>query len=153
MKNLSFLFAIILFGCQPGGGPISQADKDAIQKNIDGFVEASNGNPDNIGNGYADDLISMPPHFKEISGKQNVVAFHNNPQGAKTVSFTISTSEINGNGDLAYARGAWVFKGTMNDSIEINDNGKFLLILKKQADSSWKTFRETWNSDLPMPGQ
>ena len=153
MKKLTFLFAVILFGCQQGGGPISQADKDAIQKNLDAFTEASNKNSDELGNGYADDLISMPPHAKEISGKQNVVAFHNDPAGAKTVSFTITTAEIEGNGDIAYARGAWTFKGTVQDSIEINDNGKYLLIFKKQADSSWKTIRETWNSDLPMPGQ
>jgi len=69
------------------------------------------------------------------------------------VSFTTTTAEIEGTGDLAYARGAWTFKGTVKDSIEVNDNGKFLLVFRKQADSSWKTIRETWNSDSPMPGQ
>lgn len=152
MKKLFVLLAVIMFACQPGGGPITQADKDAIQKSIETFVDANLNNPDNLGAGYADDAISMPPHSKEISGKENIVAFHGDPNAPKTTSFTITPTEIDGTGNVAYARGTWSFAGVMNDTININDNGKFVLIYKKQADNSWKVLREIWNSDLPMPG-
>lgn len=153
MKKLLFLFAILLAGCQQGGGPITQADKDAIQKNIDGFAEAINTNPANVANGYADDVVSLPPHAGENAGKQKTVEFHTAPGGPKVVSFTLATQEIEGNGGLAYSRGTWTYKGMLNDTLEINDNGKFLLVLKKQADNSWKVSHETWNSNLPIPGQ
>jgi ketosteroid isomerase-like protein len=29
------------------------------------------------------------------------------------------------------------------------DNGKYLGVLKKQADGSWKYLFDTWNSDAP----
>jgi len=153
MKKLLFLFAVLFVGCQPGGGPITQADKDAIQKNIDAFAEAVNTNPANVANGYADDVVSLPPHAPENVGKEKTVGFHSATGGPKVVSFTLATQEIEGTGGLAYSRGKWTYKGMLNDSIEINDNGKFLLVLKKEADNSWKVLRETWNSDLPMPGQ
>ena len=152
MKKIFLFTSLLLTACQ-AGGPITQADKDAIQKNLNDFAAAANNNSNDVGNGYADDIISMPPHNKEISGKESVVAFHNDPNGAKTVSFTLNTTDIDGNGDMAYARGSWVFKGSLKDTLEINDSGKFLLVLRKQKDASWKTTRETWNSDLQMPGQ
>ena len=149
MKKLIFLFPMIIFACQQGVGPLTQADKDAIQKTIDTFAEAVRTSSSSIGDVYTDDIVSMPPHETAVSGKQNVAAFHNEP-GPTVESFNLNTQEIEGAGSLAYARGTWSFAGTLNDSIPIKDNGKFMVILKKQADNSWKTSRETWNSDLPL---
>ena len=75
-------------------------------------------------------------------------AHHTNPvldQG----SFTLSAAEIEGIGSQAYVRGTWTFTGKM-DTTQFNDNGKFIMILKKQG-SDWKVFRETWNHCARTP--
>ena len=33
----------------------------------------------------------------------------------------------------------------------LNDNGKWFVILKRQADGSWKRTADCWNSDNPPP--
>ena len=151
MKKLFILLLVIAFGCQQGGGPITQADKDAIQAQIDALANniRTNGNPADL---YTTDALSMPPHVPAVSGNTAIGAYHADSQGPKTTEFTLSGSEIEGTGDIAFARGTWTYKGTLNDTIEVSDNGKFLAVYKKQADNSWKSHREIWNSDQPLPG-
>jgi ketosteroid isomerase-like protein len=152
MKNSLFLLLLVLVGCQQSGGPISQTDKDEIQKTIDAFTNAIRNQTGDFEAVYTEEIVSMPPNAEQNSGKQKVTEFHNTP-GPKPTAFTISSVEINGVNDLGYARGTWEFKGILNDTIEINDNGKFIVILKKQSDGTWRTSHEIWNSNLPLPGQ
>lgn len=151
MKKSFLVLLVIAFGCQQGGGPITQADKDSIQSQLNAFGDnvRANGNPADL---YSDDAVSMPPHEAAVSGKTAIGDFHANPDAPKVTEFTLSSSEIEGSGNIAFARGVWSFKGTVNDTLEVSDNGKFLVVYKKQADNSWKTYREIWNSDQPMPG-
>ena len=152
MKKLLIILGFAVAGCQQGGAPLTSADKDAIKKNVENFAQSMSTQSADIGNGYADDVVSMPPHNTSNVGKTKTVEFHSAP-GPKATSFVITSEEIDGTGNLAYSRGTWVYKGVLNDSIEINDNGKYLVLLNKQADGSWKVTREIWNSDLPMAGQ
>jgi len=148
MKKLFIILTFATVGCQQGGGQLTSADIDAIKKNAEDFAQAIKTQSADAGNGLADDVVSMPPHNTSNVGKQKTVEFYS--AGPKVTSFVISSEEIEGTADLAYSRGTWVVKGVLNDSIEINDNGKYLVLLKKQADGSWKVTREIWNSDLPM---
>jgi ketosteroid isomerase-like protein len=152
MKKLLIMLGFAVAGCQQGGASLTSADRDAIKKNVEDFAQAISTQSADLGNGYADDVISMPPHSTSNVGKGRTVEFHSAP-GPKVTSFVITSEEIEGTGNLAYSRGTWVFKGVLNDSIEINDNGKYLVLLNKQADGSWKVTREIWNSDLPTTGQ
>ena len=149
MKKLFIILSFAAAGCQQGGAPLSSADIDAIKKNIADFAQAVSTNSPDLGNGYDDGVISMPPNAVTSVGKPKTVEFHSTP-GPKITSFVINSEEIEGSEELAYSRGTWVFKGVLNDSIDINDNGKYLILLKKHTDGSWKVTREIWNSDLPM---
>jgi ketosteroid isomerase-like protein len=152
MKKLLILLTLAVAGCQQGGAPLTSADTDAIKKNVEAFAQAIRTASPDVGNNYVDGVVSMPPHAAVNVGKQKTVEFHLAP-GPKVTSFTITSEEIDGSADLAYSRGSWVFKGVVNDSIEINDNGKYLVLMKKQGDGSWKVTHEIWNSDVALPGQ
>jgi ketosteroid isomerase-like protein len=150
MKKLLLILAVIVLGCQ-SQAPLSEADRENIKKCIDNLSEGiRTASADMLKNAYTEDVISMPPNATENSGSQKVVEFHSAPGPVKTVSFALSTVEIEGSGDQAYVRGTWTFTGQL-DSTQINDNGKFLAIVKKQG-SDWKISRETWNADTPLPG-
>jgi ketosteroid isomerase-like protein len=144
------LFAVVC--CQQTPASLTQSDKDAIQKNLNDFTQAVNKNTADLVNVYPEEIISLPPHEDEVVGKQKVIERHSGP-GPKATSFTTTSQEIDGAGEMAFARGVWEFKGTLDDSIDIQDKGKYLVILKKQPDASWKMIREMWNSNLPIPGQ
>jgi ketosteroid isomerase-like protein len=150
MKRIIFILAVAMLGCQ-SQAPLSEADREGIKKCIDNLSEGiRTASVDVLKNAYTEDVISMPPHATENSGNQKVVEFHSTPGPVKTVSFALSTVEIEGSGDQAYVRGTWTFTGQM-DTTQINDNGKFLAIMKKQG-ADWKISRETWNADTPISG-
>jgi len=60
--------------------------------------------------------------------------------------------EVDGYGDMAYAKGTYVETYSV-ESVEepIKDEGKVLTILRKQSDGSWLFAIWMWNSDLPLP--
>jgi ketosteroid isomerase-like protein len=63
-----------------------------------------------------------------------------------------SYPEVDGYGDIAYARGTYDETFTMGGSEEMEaDVGKILAILRKQPDGSWLITRWITNSDLPLP--
>lgn len=150
MKKIVFIFAVALLGCQTNS-PLSQTDRDAIKQTMDNLSEGlRTASVDMLKSSYAEGVISMPPNAVESVGQQKVIEFHSTPGPVTTVAFALASVEIEGSGDLAYVRGTWTFTGKM-DTTQINDNGKFLAILKKD-NTNWKIIRETWNSDLPLAG-
>jgi ketosteroid isomerase-like protein len=67
--------------------------------------------------------------------------------------FTAPVVEVVGYGDLAYVRGT--FEVTMSGPGlpgVMTERGKYLSILRKQADGTWKLAIDIWNSDLPIAG-
>ena len=107
MKKLLIILVFAVAGCQQGSAPLTSADVDAIKKNVESFAQAISTKSADIGNGYADDVISMPPHNTSNVGKQKTVEFHSDPE-PKVTSFVVASEEIEGTGDLAYSRGTWV---------------------------------------------
>jgi ketosteroid isomerase-like protein len=59
--------------------------------------------------------------------------------------------EVAQSGDLGYTYGTYQL--TMNDPAgnPVTDRGKYITVWKKQADGSWKSVADMFNSDLPPP--
>jgi ketosteroid isomerase-like protein len=69
---------------------------------------------------------------------------------ANEVKMTINPAEIVVAGSWAYSRGAYVQDFTAKATGQTTHiDGKFLTIFKKQADGSWKIFRDCFNSNVP----
>ena len=54
-------------------------------------------------------------------------------------------------GNLAYERGIINMDIVPEGGQAMTDKGKYLVVMKRQADSSWKVAVDIWNSDLPQP--
>ena len=102
---------------------------------------------------FTDDAVRMPPNAPAIQGHEAIRARFE----AEPVTYTDVTNtptEIDGRGDLAYARGAYSITFTLEGMAEpITDSGKYLVIFRKQADGSWLAAVDTWNHDQPLPEQ
>ena len=59
-------------------------------------------------------------------------------------------AEVGGSGNSGFVRGTYTLKADA-DGMEINDSGKWMIIVAKQEDGSWLTTSQIWNSDLPLP--
>ena len=62
-------------------------------------------------------------------------------------SFVIELDEINVLGDFAFARGRYTCDYTV-EYAQPRTDGKFLSILKRQKDDSWKFYIDCFNSNL-----
>ena len=74
--------------------------------------------------------------------------------GAESIISTLLslTAPIQGlrSGDQAVARGTYAATVTPKDgSEEIFIDGKYMTLLKRQPDGSWKIFRDIYNSNMP----
>jgi ketosteroid isomerase-like protein len=64
---------------------------------------------------------------------------------------TIDETEITGS--WAFSRGMFVSTLTpKGEGQAVLIDGKFMTVLKRQADGSWKIYRDIWNSNLPAGG-
>ena len=146
---LSVAFAIT--GCQAGVAPLSQGDVDAIKAvgpALDEAVLAEDWNA--VGAMFATDALVMSPNMQAYQGRTTMLEFVESAELAFT-RHIIEFVEVDGYGDLAYARGTYDETFTMGGSEElIEDAGKILAILRKQADGSWIVTRWITNSDLPL---
>ena len=66
----------------------------------------------------------------------------------KTTNVGISSA-----GDLAYSAGT--SEDTINDSEgnPVTERGKWVVVLKKQPDGTWKVVIDIWNSDGPAASE
>lgn len=99
-----------------------------------------------VANLHTVDVVLMVPNSKSIVGRDALEAMlqvsYDMP-GETSVSF--STEEVEVLGQWAFVRGTYAQTGP-------EDSGKYLQILKRQPDGSWKYARNMWSSDHPAPG-
>lgn len=155
MTRSSWTAALLLCagiaGCRPaappaeaGGGPAGIAAGDQAQilaaDSLFG-VGTNTGNVDQVAATYAEDAVLMPPGAPPVKGRAAIREFWNGFLQPYTVVLTLGTDQIEGRGDLAYVVGHYHMvttpkaKGTPALPPE---DGKFLEVLKRQADGSWR---------------
>ena len=152
------LTSILTFtGCQTAPTPEPKrdvaADTTAIHALIDKVSAAFNSNDAGATAAtYVDDAIMMNPNQAAAEGKQAIQAAYEaifKENVAKIVHTPLETQVA---GDWAYQRGSYAQSFTPKSGKPLEDSGKFLEILKRQPDGSWKSHRLIYNSDNPAPG-
>jgi len=100
---------------------------------------------------FTEDCIVMPPNGPEVQGRAAFSSFIDS-MGLEVYTHKIEFHEVGGQDDFAFARGKYAESFTVND-VEgtIEDSGKVLATLRRQADGSWRFSCWMWNSDLPSP--
>jgi uncharacterized protein (TIGR02246 family) len=166
-RHSAILLGIIALGvsnaCRPkdGGDPetaraaasLSPADQARIRSVDSAFAAAANaGDVEGVAAVYVDDGTLMAPNLPPQKGRDAIKAFWGGFLDAYTVRFELATDTIEGRGDLAYNQGRYRFtavpkaKGVPG----VADEGKFIEILKKQPDGSWKYVVDMYSSNLAL---
>ena len=125
---------------------VEQELKDGTKR----FVEAFNrGDVAAVADFYTDDAKILPPNMEMVNGKQAIKAFWESAKAMGVRSMNLETVEVGIDGDLAYERGISTVTIQPEGAQASTRRGKYLVILKRQTDGSWKLAVDIWNNDLP----
>ena len=153
--------SVMMFACRP---PVEEAapeaeepaaveaDLEAINQLRDDYSAANNaGDAVATAGLFTDDAILMPPNEAAVVGKE---AIQSNSQ-ARFDEFKsehgATSEEIELADQWAYGRGSYTLKLTPKAEGEaLEDSGKYLVIVERQPDGSWRIARLIWNSNKPL---
>jgi uncharacterized protein (TIGR02246 family) len=133
--------------------PLTAADQAAIRATDTAFATAAGaGDAAGVAAIYLPDARLMPPNVPTVNGRDGIQRFWGGLFDAYRVRITVTADEIEGSGDLAYARGHYTLDLTPKaGGPPTHDEGKFLEILRRKPDGSWGYAVDMYSSDLPAP--
>ncbi len=134
--------------------PSTEADVEAVKRvNVD-LINAFNAGDASAAVALViDDAVDLPPNRPAVIGREAIRSFVQSDFDLFTMNFADEIVEVEVAGDLAVIWSNYTVTLTPKDDGEpIENNGKWLKVLKRQPDGSWKFSRNIWNSDNPPPG-
>jgi uncharacterized protein (TIGR02246 family) len=123
-------------------------DQEKIQQLLDRLMAADNASDvDQIMSFYADDAMTMPPNDHIVIGKAAIAARYKAGFAKFKMEVSLTSDELEICGDWAFNRGKTNGRLIWHDGgnpTPLND--KYLMILRRQADKSWKIARLMWSN-------
>jgi uncharacterized protein (TIGR02246 family) len=100
---------------------------------------------------YTEDAFVLYPDQPAVSGRAAIFNYFKGFFGEFPKNeFELTSAELVINGQWAFDRGNYRWKGfSPAGKTSAEDNGKYLVVLQRQADGSWKVARDMDNSDRP----
>lgn len=100
---------------------------------------------------WIDDGIQMPPNEPAVIGKEQIRSRMKSLFDQFNLKIAITNKEVRIASDLAFSRGTYTISMTPKAGGETTKvPGKFLTILERQADGSWKIARDCFNYNAPL---
>ena len=135
---------------QPAVGKVE--DSSAIISIRQAYEAAENaGDAAAIAALWAADGVLMPPHSAAVEGAQAIQTHYENQFGQAKSEVSIRGDETVMSGNWGFERGRFSIKLTAGDGSVIEDQGKYIVLVTRQADGGVKVARLIFNSDLPLP--
>jgi uncharacterized protein (TIGR02246 family) len=134
--------------------PLAATELAAIRATDTAFSSAvASGNAAGVAAIYLPDAHLLSPNAPAVQGRDAIQKFWGGLLGAYQVTIDVTSDEIEGRGDLAYARGHYTLDGTpkAKGTPPLHDQGKFLEILRRRPDGAWHYAVDMYSSDLPVP--
>ena len=100
---------------------------------------------------YTTDAKFLHPNADIIKGKEAIKEFFQAGRALGLLRIHFTSEEIGYDGSLAYERGVINMDIEPEGGQAMIDRGKYLVIMKRLVDGTWKVAVDIWNSDLPQP--
>jgi uncharacterized protein (TIGR02246 family) len=139
-------------GMMSAGGDVAtirSAIEASDKKMIDGF---NAGDAAALASLYGDDAVSYSANSEPMVGKDAILkGMQAMLASAKFSGVSAHTDTVIVMGDLAIEFGGYAGTMTPPKGPAAQDHGRFMNLWKRQADGSWKIFRDISNSSVPIP--
>lgn len=156
MKTLRILTVAVLlmnFGCNQSENTNNnlslEDDMYVINKLRQAEIKAAeNGNVGDLMDLRTEDFIAMPPGQPQVKGADDVKQFLEAMFSQVTIKEKIISEEIIVSDSLAIDRGIFSGEGQPKNGGEVFEiDGKYVWILEKQDDGSWKYAVHMWSNN------
>jgi uncharacterized protein (TIGR02246 family) len=154
--SLALLASLALCACaaqQPSTSP-TRRGADGVRGQIEQaaarFSDAFNrGDAPALAAMYDTGGVVLAPNAPPMHGRQNIEAFWAGArqQGFRTLSLAVDSVEPIGNHAIELGRYSLVIQPP--GQAEMTDRGKYMVLWKRQADGSWKLYRDMFNTSMP----
>ncbi len=157
-SHLALSFLLFIASCTPvvmWEAAETEADVEAINSLRDEFIGLDNASDAaGLASLYTNDAVLMPPNQAAVTGNQAIESWFQTTFDQFTTEFTVASEELEVVGDWAFDWGAYMTALTPKAGGEpTEDRGKYIVILRKQVDGSWRIAHDIWNSDNPALGK
>jgi uncharacterized protein (TIGR02246 family) len=142
---VSFVLLITIVGLIYGQPDDVRAAIEAANKEFEAAIGRGDGA--SLASLYTTDGQLLPTHSEIVSGKQAIADFWQGGIDSGIKAASLSTVEVEGQGDTAYEVGKYELKGQEG---QVLDSGKYVVIWK-QENGKWKLHRDIWNTSMPAP--
>jgi uncharacterized protein (TIGR02246 family) len=151
---LGILGGIILFGCASDDGHQQGSPKTAIQQIWNDYsASLTAGDADRWLSLWDEGGVQLPPDAPPVEGKIAISSKIRGILDQFKFEMSVHNLEVQPAGDWAFSRGAYQARLIpKKGGAPIQIDGKYLTVLRKQGDGSWKIYRDMFNSNLP-PGK
>lgn len=109
-------------------------------------------NAEQIADLYTNDALVLYPNQSALTGRSAILAYFKSFFAEFTQEeWELTSAEIEIVDPWAFDRGTYRWKGVPRAGGDpIEDHGKYLVVLQRQADGTWKVARDMDNSDRPV---
>jgi uncharacterized protein (TIGR02246 family) len=154
--SLALLPSLALCACAAQQSTTSGTPRgaDAVRTQIEQaavrFSEAFNrGDTPALAAMYDTGGVVLAPNAPPMRGRQNIEALWAGArqQGFKTLNLIVDSVEPIGNYAIELGRYTLVIQPAGQG--EMTDRGKYMVLWKRQADGSWKLYRDMFNTSMP----
>ncbi len=156
---VSLMLVFLVAGCAappPAAPPVDAAAiKAEITKIDEGFMAAVAARDTAfLRNYYAEDSRLLAPNAPRADGIEAVMAGWREFLAIPGLALTGECQDVivSQAGDMAIDLGTYRMMMTGPKGAPIEDHGKYVTVFKR-TDAGWKSIVDTYNSDVPLPGQ
>ena len=129
---------------------VRQAIDQGNAKLVDALQRADSAG---LATSYDDDAVTMMSGMPAWRGKADIMTQGKAMlQQVKLSDIKFNTTSVDIGGDYAIETGTYEMTATEKGEKPVPDKGKYVTVWKKQADGSWKIYRDISNTDIPPKG-
>jgi len=142
---------VVTASCQPAGHTFSDADMATARASSDTFVaRLMRKDWPGVVSMYTTNDRFLPPNQKAVIGRAAMQTWLT--ALPPLAAFALKPDTIVGSGDLVYLQGHFALTFAPPGAPPIVDSGKYVEVHQRQADGTWLSVVDMFNSDLPaMP--
>ena len=156
--SVALIGTLAAVGCSSSAPHDTSGDLKAISQLRDAYAAAFTAeDAAKVASLYVADGLLMDDNAQVITGRDAIRAHLEKLMAGMETDIQLKSEETVVNGDWAFDRGqTWVHimsKDPTSKLPMIMDQGKYLVILKKQPDGAWQVARAMTNSNIGPPGK